>query len=173
MADSPAAEHAPAKGGAMGILTRKVGPLPLFVWVIAVAGIGYYLYRRSHPASSTNSSTDSTGTAPTDQSTYVPGFDAASQGGGGIGSTSTPGVVNNYYYGDTAAGQASGGGTSSTVGPTSPAAPPLKTIPVATPPDSGIKTTPPPTGGGAIKLAPIAAGSYTAVQPPRGKVVAE
>jgi hypothetical protein len=105
---------APAKPkGSMGMLTRKVGPLPVWVWTIALAGIGYYLYRRSHPTSSTSSSTGSTGTAPTDQTTYVPPFDAASvSGSGGIGSTAVPSTVNNYYYGDTAAAQATGGGTS-------------------------------------------------------------
>lgn len=92
--------------------TRKLGPLPVWAWV-GVLVAAYFLYRRLHPSTPTSSSTGSTGTAPTDQTTYVPPFDAASMsGGGGIGSTGVPSTVNNYYYGDQAAQQSMGGGTS-------------------------------------------------------------
>ncbi len=84
------ADDAPAPprsgGGSMAVLTKKVGPLPLFVWVLAGV-LAFYLYRRSHPSSPAAP----TSTEPTDQTTYVPGFDAGTSGGGGIGSSGTPG----------------------------------------------------------------------------------
>lgn len=159
------AAETPAKGGGgMAALTRKVGPLPLWVWVVAVAGIGYWLYRRSHPSTATSSSTGSTGTAPTDQTTYVPGFDAAgASGGGGIGSTGTPGTVNNYYYGDQGSVQASGGGTS-------PGGPNVPLVPI------GYGGGGPPAGGfGPPPKEPISSGFVPAsgtVRPPIGHAVA-
>lgn len=86
MADAPAPPR--SGGGPVAVLTKKVGPLPLFVWVLAGV-LAFYLYRRSHPSSPTAPSS----TTPTDQNTYVPGFDAGTSGGGGIGSSGTPGGV--------------------------------------------------------------------------------
>lgn len=97
-------------GGPLGVITRKVGPLPVWAYV-AIGVLAFYLYRRSHPSSSTSGS--SAGTPSTTDQAYVPPFDAAtSAGSGGIGSTPTTSTVNNYYYGDLGTAQASGGGTS-------------------------------------------------------------
>lgn len=103
----PDAPHPPRPAG--NPLTRKLGPLPMWAWLVLVVA-AFYLYRRSHPSSG---GTAGAGTSSTDAANPVPGFDAASMsGGGGIGATATPQVVNNYYYGTTAAAQAAGGGTS-------------------------------------------------------------
>lgn len=134
MAEAPA----PTKGGALGAVTRKVGPLPLWAWV-GVVVLGYVAYRHFRGGGSTGGGNTAGTPATTDQA-YVPGFDAAgASGGGGIGSTATPGVVNNYYYGDQAAQQAAGGGTAAT-GVGSPTGP------------GGVMTPggPGPSGGGPI-----------------------
>ena len=107
MAEAPA-----GRSGPLAMITRKVGPLPLWAYA-AVLVLAYYLYRRSHPASSSPSG----GTPATTDQAYVPPFDAPGIGGG-IGATGLPNVTNNYYYGDQAAGQADGGGTSSGRGDT-------------------------------------------------------
>lgn len=112
MAEAP--PHPARSGGPLGVITSKAGPLPVWAWAALVV-VAYFLYRRLHGGSSStgSSSTGSTGAAPTDQTTYVPPFDAANSfGSGGIGASGVPSTVNNYYYGDTAGQQAAGGGTS-------------------------------------------------------------
>jgi hypothetical protein len=155
--------HAPAAhGGPLGVITRKVGPLP--VWAYAgLLVLGYLAYRHFHPSSSssTASTTDTGDTSTSDQS-YVPPFDAADVSGG-IGSTGLPSTVNNYYYGT----EPPGGGTASGA-PTGTTVTPVGTTPEGAPPASTTRAT------GTLTTSPEQApGSYVAVQPPRGKVVAE
>jgi hypothetical protein len=134
----PAAEG----GSPLKAITRKVGPLPVWAYA-AILVIGYVLYKRMKGgSSSTTAAAPATGASPTDQTTYVPGFDAAGAGGGGgIGATGVPSTVNNYYYGDQGSGQASGGGTSSGTPVTNPISTPggggsggpISTVPISYP----------------------------------------
>jgi len=116
MAEAP--PHPPARrGGPLGPLTQKAGPLPVWAWV-GLALVAFFLYRRLHP------STPSTGggPAPTDQSTFVPGFDAgALGGGGGIGDTTVPAAAASADgTSTTESAQSFGGGTTSAVSEKSP-----------------------------------------------------
>ena len=68
----PAPEAAPRSRG--NILTRKVGPLPLWGWMAIglVAAIGFYLMQKKNAASSSSTSTG-TGTSTT-SSSQIPQF---------------------------------------------------------------------------------------------------
>lgn len=145
----------PARGGSpLGMITRKVGPLPLWAYAVIVV-VAYYLYKHysgSSSSTSTNSTTDTTANP-------VPPFDAAtSAGSGGIGYTPAQSTVNNYYYGDQNAGQAGGGGTSSGFGPNPPGQGPITSqgpgskTPSATFPAEAA-TSGVPGGSGSIKVA--------------------
>lgn len=91
MAEAPA-----ARPGALGAITRKAGPLPVWAWA-AVVLVGYLAYK--HLKGSSATSAQAPDTTQTDQNTYVPGFDAAGAGGGGgIGDTTLPQTIYNYYY---------------------------------------------------------------------------
>lgn len=106
MAEAPAREG----GSPLAMITRKVGPLPVWAYA-ALLLLAYVLYRHYKGGTTSSAPTDTTQTA---ANTYVPGFDAAGAGGGGgIGDTSLPNTVNNYYYGTQGSTQADGGGTSS------------------------------------------------------------
>ena len=122
---------APAKsGGLKGTLTKKVGPLPLWVWgaggIVIVGGI---LYLRSKSGSSTQTSTAGT---PDASSTDTGG----GSGGGGSG-TSTGGgsggggTSQDYSGSGGGSGSASAGPSSppatSTINPTPPPAPAVHT----------------------------------------------
>lgn len=139
MADAPAPAKPKGRGGPLGVLTQKAGPLPVWAWAALLLG-AFFLYRRLNPSGQTTGSTASGSSSGTDQA-YVPPFDAASlSGGGGIGSTTTPGNVYNYYYGDQGAAQAGGGGTASGPITGTPAGP-------GTPGTSGGETTQPISEG--------------------------
>jgi LysM repeat protein len=50
-------------GGGGGILTRRIGPLAVWMWlaIVTVLGVGYYLYAKSKAGSSDASGTSGTG----------------------------------------------------------------------------------------------------------------
>jgi hypothetical protein len=94
------------RGGPLGVLTQKAGPLPVWAWA-ALALVAFVLYRRMHKSSA---STQTPGAAaPTDQTTYVPASTStATPPGGGIGQT---GLNPNDPFGAAPGAQALGGGT--------------------------------------------------------------
>ena len=141
-------------GGGLAMITRKVGPLPLWAYA-ALLVVAYVAYKHFKGGGSSGT----TSTTPPQQGDVVanpvPGFDAAgASGGGGIGATSTPSTVNNYYYGDQAAGQAAGGGTA-TFGPNPPS---LERISY---PGNPINTPRPQSQGGQPTQRPVDSGFVT------------
>jgi LysM repeat protein len=64
-------EQAPPRGG---VLTRRVGPLALWVWlvIITAAGLGYYLWKGK--SSSTAAGADTSGTGSETSSSDVPDY---------------------------------------------------------------------------------------------------
>lgn len=104
-----------SSGGALGGLTRKVGPLPAWAWA-ALLLVGFYIYqrRKSSAASGGGQPSSSAANSTGNVANPVPGFDAAANTGTGASGYGTqPGTIINNYYGTAAAGQATGGGTSS------------------------------------------------------------
>lgn len=140
---------AEVSSGAVGAITRKVGPLPLWAWA-ALFLVGFILYRRMRGSGSgSGTSGPAADTSQTTDNTYVPGFDAAGAGGGGgIGTPGTVSTVNNYYYGDQAAVQATGGGTAATG-----IAPPKSPTGIMQP--GGSVTGMPPTGPRRVDPGPV------------------
>lgn len=62
MAETEAAEHgAHAAGKGLEALKQKVGPLPLYVWLIAGVAIWYYFSRKNAGSGATNQQTDPAG----------------------------------------------------------------------------------------------------------------
>lgn len=86
MADTPAPKPA-AKGGPVGGLTRKLGPLPVWAWAIIGLAVGYYVYEHYLKGATTPAAT-----TPATTANPVPGSDQSTGGAstsGGIGSTDT------------------------------------------------------------------------------------
>src|SRR5487761_646681 len=54
-------DDAPSGGGIGGMLTRKIGPLPMWSWFMAAGAIGLIIYRMRKGASSSASSGTNTG----------------------------------------------------------------------------------------------------------------
>lgn len=81
-----ATEPAPPEQQGSG-LSRKVGPFPLWVWVVGVGGVALYFYRRNAAASSTGAQLPGV----TDTTTTSPGVDLTGQPlpGGTSGALST------------------------------------------------------------------------------------
>lgn len=67
-------QQAPAGGGSL--LTRKLGPLPTWGWLVIVtaAGIGFYLYQKHKQASAAQNSNSGGGPSPTVGEAFVPEF---------------------------------------------------------------------------------------------------
>jgi LysM repeat protein len=135
-----APEAAPRSGGAGGMLTRKVGPLPVWGWLAALTALalGYWLLKGKGSGSSSGSATGTdTGTTPAGD---VP--DYVSQTTVNVSTPAEPGQTGN--------------GTGTTAAP-----PTTKTTP---PP---VKATTPPASAAPAKTAaksaqpPVMSGSYT------------
>lgn len=56
-----------SSGSIQGMLSRKVGPLPVYAWVVAAAAVGFVLYRMGFGQKAGTSSGGSSGPGPGDQ----------------------------------------------------------------------------------------------------------
>jgi hypothetical protein len=87
-----------AGSGLQARLGKKIGPLPLAVWLVIAAGIFYYVYKKNNAGTSTGQATDSAGNVGTiDPKTgYVAGSaeDAAAlgQAASGLGTSTDSGT---------------------------------------------------------------------------------
>jgi hypothetical protein len=85
-------------GGLKGKLGKKIGPLPLAVWLVIAAGIFYYVYKKNNTGTTSGQATDSAGNVGTiDPKTgYVTGSaeDAAAlgQSASGLGTSTDSGT---------------------------------------------------------------------------------
>lgn len=87
--------NVPSSGGSIGErLTRKVGPLPVFVWAALILAAGYLFYRRSGGSSSqtTAGAPVSAGTSGSDT-----GAVSGSGGSGSPASNLTPDLIGQLY----------------------------------------------------------------------------
>jgi hypothetical protein len=101
-------------GGDLGAkLSRKLGPLPLYAWIVVVVA-AYFLWRHFHHPSSGALGDTAANTAGLGASTYVPTGD---QSGGGTGEAGTPGTgTQDLVPGEPPAPGGGGGGTTTTGG---------------------------------------------------------
>lgn len=110
MAEEEAAVHAGAHAGGKGLdaLKQKVGPLPLYVWLVVGLGVWYYFQRKNASSATAGGQTDPAGNvgnidpatgyvygSPEDQAAL-----AANSGSGGDTSSSTSGSTTSGQYPD-------------------------------------------------------------------------
>ncbi len=106
MAEEPEVK-APEGGGIKAKLGKKIGPLPLGVWLIIAAGIFYYIYKKNNAGGSSGLQTDPAGNVGTinPATGYVAGSSedtaAMASGGSGLGTGTDTGSTG----GSTTAGQ--------------------------------------------------------------------
>jgi hypothetical protein len=98
MAEAEAAGKAAGKG--FGALGQKVGPLPLYVWIIAAVGIWYYMQKKQLAASAATAPAAGTAAAsPSSGFSYPQDNSGFGGGGGGASGTQPSGgstVANQY-----------------------------------------------------------------------------
>lgn len=129
---APAPSRGRGGGGDLGAsLSRKLGPLPLYAWVVVVVA-AYFLWRHFRGGSSGALGGSAANAQGLGASTYVPTGDQSGGGGTGVaggagtGTDLTPVTVQS----STDATQASGGGTASSSATSTTAAAPAYSRPV-------------------------------------------